>query len=98
MHARTMAAARVHEFTRVVAARAADDDDDVALTCQIDRGVLALLGRMTDRIGESDVGLRESPPNQSDQGSDSVDWLSRLRGNSQARTFLECQHIALVQH
>src|SRR5438093_12833361 len=59
MDARTVTAARVHELTRVVAARAANDDDDVALACQRDRGVLALLCRLTDRVDESDVGLRE---------------------------------------
>src|SRR5947199_6941420 len=57
MDARTMTAARVHELTRVVAARAANDDDDVALACQRDRGVLALLCRLTDRVDESDIGL-----------------------------------------
>ena len=57
---RTMVAARVHQLARVVAVRAADDDDDVALARQLERGVLALLRRLADRVDEADVGLRET--------------------------------------
>ena len=68
------------------------------LARQLDGGALALLGRMTDRIDETDVGLRESPSNQRDQVSHPLDRLRRLGGNADARMFLEPQHIALVQH
>ena len=93
VHARTVAAARVHELTRVVAVRAADDDDDVASARQLDGGVLTLLGRLADRVDEADVGLREPPSNQRDQVSHPVDRLRRLSGDADARMFLERQHI-----
>ena len=43
MDVRTVARARLHELARVVAGRAADDDDDVGTARQLDGGVLALL-------------------------------------------------------
>ena len=85
MDARTMAAARVHQLTRVVAVRAADDDDDVASARQLDGGVLPLLRRLADRVDEADVGLRESPSNQRDQVPHPLDRLRRLRGDADAR-------------
>src|SRR5437867_7092421 len=95
---RTILTARIYQFTRVVAGRAADDNDDVALARQLACGVLALLGWLTDRVDETDVGLGESPPDERDQVLYPLDRLRGLRGNADARMLVELQHVFLVQH
>ena len=53
MHVRAVTAAGVHQLARVVAVRAADDDDDVALARQVEGGGLPLFRRLADRIEEA---------------------------------------------
>src|SRR5437899_12700002 len=98
VHVRTDAAARVYELARVVAVRAADDDDDVTLAGQLESGALALLRRLTDRVDEADVGAGKSTPDERDEVSHPVDRLRRLGRNAYPRMFGELQHIVLVLH
>jgi len=55
MHARTVPLARRYQLARVVAVRAADDDDDVAAVREVVRGGLALFRRMADGVDEVNV-------------------------------------------
>ena len=52
---------------------------------------------MTHGVDESDVGFGESLSNQRHEMLDPADRLRRLRGNADARMFVERQHIVLVQ-
>src|SRR3989442_346253 len=93
-----MMATRVYELTGVVAILSAYDDDDVALTCQVDGRALALLCWLTHGIDEANVRLRESLSHQRDKVTHPVDRLCRLGSNAETRMFLELQHVMLVQH
>src|SRR5438093_8383214 len=93
-----MLAARVHKLTGVVAVLSAHDDDDVALTCQVDGCALALLRWVTHGIDEANVRLRESLSHQRDQVTHPLDRLCGLGTNAKTRMFPELQHIMLVQH
>src|ERR1700761_4163392 len=57
MHVHAITAARFDELARVVAVRAADDDDDIALLRHFHRGVLPLFCRLTNGIDETDFGI-----------------------------------------
>ena len=93
-----MAPAGVHELTRVVAVGAADDDDDVALARQIDRGSLTLLRRLAHRVEETDLRLRKPASDQRDQVPHPVDRLRRLRGNADAWMGVEPLDVLFVEH
>ena len=93
-----MVAAGVHELMGVVAVLSADDDDDVALACQVDGRALALLRRVTHGIDEANVGVRESLPHQRHKVTHLLDRLGGLGGNAEARMALELQHITIVQY
>ena len=96
VNVRTVASARVHQFSRVVAACAADDNDDVTVARQRDRRILALLGGLTDRIDKSDIRGRKARPDERDETSHLVERLRRLRRDADARTLVERQHVGLV--
>ena len=98
MNVRTVLAARVDELARVVALRAADHDDDITTARQLDGGGLAVLRGTTDGVEETDVGLRELLSNERNQASHLVDRLRRLGSNAHARTALQRQHVAFVEH
>src|SRR5947209_12901087 len=63
----TIALARLHQFTRVVAGLPTDDDHDVRCARQLDGGVLSLFGRLAYRVEEADMRAREPPPDRPDQ-------------------------------
>ena len=86
VHVRTMLAARVHKLTGVVAVLSAHDDDDVALTCQVDGCALALLRWVTHGIDEANVRLRESLSHQRDQVTHPLDRLCGLGTNAKTLT------------
>src|SRR5207245_706863 len=96
MHAGTVTAARRHQFAGVVAVRAANDDDDLALPRQLDGGGLALFRRLANGVNEPDLGVRKSPANQGDDLSDPFNRLCGLRDHAEAGPFLERVHIRLV--
>ncbi len=52
VHTRTMRATGGDEFARVVAVRAADHDDYIALPCEFNRRVLALFGWLANGVDE----------------------------------------------
>src|SRR5687767_2745854 len=63
----TIAPARLHQFTRVVARLPTDDDHDVRCARQLDGGLLSLFGRLAHRVEEADMRAREPPPDRRDQ-------------------------------
>ena len=93
-----MMAARVHQLTGVVAILSAHDDDDVALTCQVDGRALALLRWVTHGIDEANVRLRESLSHQRNKVTHPIDRLCGLGSNAETRMFLEVPHVMLVEH
>ena len=93
MHARAVTAACRHQFTRVVAVRAADDQDHLALPRQFDGGGLALFGRLANRVVVTDFGTGKPLPDQAHQVPHPFDRLRRLRGDAKARAFLQPVHV-----
>src|SRR5688572_24803130 len=63
----TIAPARLHQLTRVVAGLPTDDDHDVRCARQFDGGVLSLFGRLAHRVEEADFRAREPPPDRRGQ-------------------------------
>src|SRR5687768_1892175 len=86
MNSLTMDAARGDQLPRVVAVRAANDDDDVAALSQFHGGVLSLLGRLADGVHEAHFGLREALADQLHQFADAFDGLRGLRNDAETGT------------
>mgnify|MGYP006955653533 CR=1 FL=1 len=97
MNAQTIVTARLHEFARVVAVRAADDHDDVAVLREFNRGALPLFGGPAHRVDETNLRLGKAPHHQPDQVPDLVDRLSRLGGNAEAWTRFQLPDVLLIQ-
>ena len=87
----TSAVARtgVHEFTGIVAVRAADNDDHVALLREFDGRVLALFGRLTNGVAKRDFRPWESRPNAACKVTNAFSRLCCLRNDSETRTLAE---------
>src|SRR4030095_15446673 len=90
------ARARLDELARVVAVRAADDHDDLALAREILGSLLPLFGGLTDGVDEPHVGARKPSPDERDQAPHVLDRLRGLRGDADARMRREPPHIVLV--
>src|SRR5438067_4895199 len=91
-------AAQFWKDTVVIAVPSAHDDNNVALTGELDGGILALLRRQTHGIDEANVGLRESLSHQRDKMTHSVDRLCGLRSHAETRMLLELHQIILVKN
>jgi hypothetical protein len=85
MDAGAVRAACSHQLARVVAARAADNDDHIALPGQLDRRALPLFGRQAHRVDEAHFRTWELRANQRDQAADAIDRLRGLRHDAQSR-------------
>lgn len=68
----------VRKLTGVVAVAAADDDDDLAIPAKVIEGDLPLLGRATDGIDETDLGLGALIADGVDELEDAVERLGGL--------------------
>jgi len=86
------------EFACVVAVRAADDNDHIALPGEFDGGGLALLGGLADSVAESDFRLWKLPAHESDQLADALNGLGGLRDDTEASARLESGNVVLGLH
>jgi len=90
--------ARLHKLARVVAVRAANDDDDIALAGEIDGGDLPIFRRSADRIDKANDRLRESPLDEIDNVPHFDDRLRRLRCDANPGMWLQREHVGVFQH
>jgi len=98
MHGGRVPPARVDQLARVVAGCSPDHDHDIALAREIDGRLLALLGRQTDRIDETDVGSGEPGADEADQVPDAIERLRRLGRDTDAGVLVEGEHVGFVEH
>src|SRR5688572_2766477 len=98
VHAGAVARTGLYQFARIVARPAADHDDDVSLTCYLDRRRLPFLGGFADRVEESHVRLRESPSDQINHAPHLFYWLRRLGGHADAWMILERENVVVFEH
>jgi hypothetical protein len=61
MNAYAIPTARFHQFPRVIAVRAANDNDHVTFLRHFHRCVLALFRRLANGINETNLGLGKAP-------------------------------------
>src|SRR5262245_63889485 len=94
---RTMPPARLDELARVVAVRAADDDDDIALPGEVGRCDLPILRRPADRVDESDQRVRKLALDEINDMPHFCNRLRRLRGNADPRMRLEREYIVVFK-
>ena len=93
-----VAAGSRHQLARVVAVRAADHDDDVALLREFHCGVLTLLRRLADRIHKAHFGSGEALAHQLHQCAHARNGLRGLGHDAEARTLGQLRHIFRRQH
>ena len=86
------------QLVRVVAVRAADDDDHVAFLRQFNRRVLPLFRRLADRVNETHFRFGKPFANQSHEPPDFVNRLRRLRNDAESRTLAKLRHVFLAKH
>ena len=98
MHARAVPTARPYQFARVVARPASDDDNDVGLARDVDRGGLPVFGRLADGVDEAHLRLREPPPDQIDEAPHFRDRLRRLGGHAEAWALFERENVVIVKN
>ena len=98
MHARAKTGAGFDQFMRVVAVRAADDDDHVAFLREFDGRVLPLFRRLADGVNETHFGLWKTLANQLHELPDLFNRLRGLGHHAEPRPFAEIGHVLLVQH
>ena len=98
MHARAISRAGLHQFARVVAMRAADDDDHSALLRKFRRGVLALLGRLANGVNETNFGIWKTFANLTGQFAHALDGLGRLCGNAESGALFQREDVRFTKH
>src|SRR5690242_3794308 len=98
MHSQTIPTCRRNEFARVVAVRAADDDDHIALLREFNSGSLPLLCRLANRVNETNFGVWKALTDELNQRANFFNRLRRLRRDAETWTLLQHQHVRLGQH
>src|SRR5688572_9497844 len=98
MNARAMAGAGRDEFARIIAVRATDDDDDIALLREFDGGGLALLGRLANGVPEADLRIKKTRANELHEVAHALNGLRGLRDDAKACAWLKLLHILLSQY
>jgi hypothetical protein len=104
MDTRAMARTRGDQFASVVAVRAANYDNHVALLRKFDGCGLALLGWLANRVAKAHFGIWKARADQLHEMPHTVNGLSGLRDDAEARTgpealnvFLSQDHVELIQ-
>ncbi len=98
MHPGTTARTGGGELAGVVAVTSAHHHHDRALPGQIFRRLLSVLGRLTDRVAEADLGLRETSFQVFHQLPDPGDRLCGLAHHTEQGTGFQGIDLGFVQH
>src|SRR5580658_5193735 len=90
--------ARINQLPGIVAVRATDNHDDVALSRQLNGRILALLCRLADSIHKAHFRFRKALANHLDQLANTLNGLRRLGNHPESPLRLEPGHVLFREH